>query len=159
LRETFKEVSGAMIRIGKTVGLPAEGLTVQEFRCPMVKANWLQEAGDTLNPYDPKAMLHCGSAVANLPKVNGTGPATQPVKKSSGAGVLAVPRSAVIDTGHDKVVFVESAEMEGVFDMRRVKVGRLAGEYYPVVEGVKEGEKVVTVGAFLLDAENRLNPS
>jgi hypothetical protein len=28
-----------------------------------------------------------------------------------------------------------------------------------VVGGLKEGEKVVTVGAFLIDSENRLNPT
>ena len=37
--------------------------------------------------------------------------------------------------------------------------GQPADEWYPVVEGLEEGERVVTVGTFLVDAENRLNPT
>ena len=43
--------------------------------------------------------------------------------------------------------------------MRAVQLGPLAGDFYPVVGGLNEGEKVVTVGAFLVDSENRLNPT
>ena len=71
--------------------------------------------------------------------------------------MLAVPRTAVIDTGRNKIVYVQSAQ--GVFDMHAVKVGLPAGDYYPVLDGLDEGQTVVTVGAFLIDAENRLNPS
>lgn len=71
--------------------------------------------------------------------------------------VLAVPRSAVIDTGRNKIVYVQSAE--GVYDMHAVKLGPAAGDYYPVLGGLREGQSVVTIGAFLIDAENRLNPS
>ncbi|MCY2955369.1 MAG: efflux RND transporter periplasmic adaptor subunit [Planctomycetota bacterium] len=158
LRETFKDVSMAMIRIGKTAGLPTDAPAIQEFRCPMKKGNWLQPVGETQNPYAPTDMLRCGSAVSNLPRSTPTVlPATRPAR--SGAEVLAVPRSAVIDTGRDQIVFVESKDMQGVFDMRPVNLGPLAGDYYPVAAGLSEGDKVVTVGAFLLDAENRLNPT
>jgi hypothetical protein len=64
-------------------------------------------------------------------------------------------------------VYAESSP--GVYDMRAVKLGPPAGdvakagqvtdEFYPVVEGLEEGERVVTVGTFLVDAENRLHPS
>jgi Cu(I)/Ag(I) efflux system membrane fusion protein len=71
---------------------------------------------------------------------------------------LAIPRSAVIDTGTRKIVFVESAP--GVFDLREVTLGVLSSDdLYPVLGGLKEGDKVVTTGAFLLDSENRLNPA
>jgi membrane fusion protein, copper/silver efflux system len=69
-----------------------------------------------------------------------------------------VPRSAVIDTGTRKVVFVQTAT--GVFDARQVTVGALSSDdLYPVLSGLKEGDQVVTQGAFLLDSENRLNPA
>ena len=42
--------------------------------------------------------------------------------------------------------------------MRAVQLGPLAGEFYPVVAGLRTGDKVVTIGAFLVDSENRLNP-
>ena len=69
---------------------------------------------------------------------------------------LAVPRTAVIDTGAAKIVYVRSGD--GIFDMREVKVGPESGEDYPILSGVKEGDQVVTRGNFLVDAENRLNP-
>jgi membrane fusion protein, copper/silver efflux system len=71
--------------------------------------------------------------------------------------VLAVPESAVIDTGTRKAVYRESSA--GTFDLVEIKVGRRAGEYYPVLSGLKPGDRVATRGAFLVDAENRLNPA
>jgi hypothetical protein len=71
--------------------------------------------------------------------------------------VLAVPRSAVIDGGAKKVVFIES--MPGMFDGVEVELGPRCGEFYPVVRGLEAGQKVAVAGAFLLDAETRLNPS
>jgi hypothetical protein len=70
---------------------------------------------------------------------------------------LAVPAGAVIDTGDRKVVFVE--RMAGMFDGVEVTLGRRCGDYYPVLRGLSPGDRVVTAGAFLLDAETRLNPS
>jgi hypothetical protein len=77
--------------------------------------------------------------------------------------VPAVPDSAVIDTGNMKVVYREASP--GVFEGVLVELGpRMAvpGEqtaYYPVVRGLEAGERVVTNGAFLIDAETRLNPA
>ena len=71
--------------------------------------------------------------------------------------VLAVPESAVIDTGTRKVVYRESAP--GTFDMIEVNGRPAAGEFYPVLTGLKAGDRVATAGAFLVDAENRLNPA
>ena len=70
---------------------------------------------------------------------------------------LAIPVASVIDTGDRKVVFVE--RMPGMFDGLEVTLGARCGDYYPVVRGVSPGDRVVTAGAFLLDAETRLNPS
>jgi Cu(I)/Ag(I) efflux system membrane fusion protein len=70
---------------------------------------------------------------------------------------LTVPRSAVIDTGDRKIVYVRARP--GVFDMRAVAVAPPAGDDYAVLSGLKEGENVVTRGAFLVDAEDRLNPA
>jgi membrane fusion protein, copper/silver efflux system len=71
--------------------------------------------------------------------------------------VLAIPQSAVIDTGARRVVFVES--MLGMFDAVEVVLGPRCGDFYPVVRGVEPGQLVAVAGAFLLDAETRLNPS
>lgn len=76
--------------------------------------------------------------------------------------VLAVPEPAVIDTGALKVVYREA--LPNTFEGVRVELGpRLAdpdgATYYPVLSGVGEGDRVVTAGSFLLDAETRLNPA
>jgi hypothetical protein len=70
--------------------------------------------------------------------------------------VLAVPQSAVVDTGARKVVYIES--MPGMFDGVEVVLGPRSGDFFPVVRGLEAGQRVATAGAFLLDAETRLNP-
>jgi YHS domain-containing protein len=74
-----------------------------------------------------------------------------------GGQVLAVPESAVIDTGTRTVVYVE--RMPGMFDGVEVVLGPRCGESYPVIRGLEPGQHVATSGAFLVDAETRLNPS
>jgi membrane fusion protein, copper/silver efflux system len=71
--------------------------------------------------------------------------------------VLAVPVPAVVDGGARRVVFVEG--MSGMFDGVEVVLGPRCGDYYPVVRGIEAGQRVATAGAFLLDADTRLNPS
>jgi RND family efflux transporter MFP subunit len=155
LRESWKEISAGMIELGKNVSLPPDAPTVKVFRCPMKKANWLQLGDETANPYYGSEMYNCGSAVESLPKATQSAPTKRNIV--SGSRALSVPRSAVIDTGENTIVYVESSP--GIYDMKAVKLGPLAGEFYPVLSGLEEGERVVTVGAFLVDAENRLNPT
>lgn len=71
--------------------------------------------------------------------------------------VLAVPETAVVDTGKRKIVYVESSP--GVFDAHEVVLGPRAGIDYPVVKGLDAGMRVATAGSFLIDAETRLNPA
>ena len=100
-------------------------------------------------------MLTCGSPVEPLPRVEIVQAAVA-VQGPAGR-ILAVPRSAVIDTGRRQIVYVQSSA--GVFDMKELKLGPLAEEWYPVISGLAEGDQVATHGAFLIDAENRLNPT
>ncbi len=67
---------------------------------------------------------------------------------------LVVPESAVVDTGKRTVVFVETGK--GMYEPRMVKLGKRAEGYYQVLHGLKEGEKVVVRGTFLLDSEAQL---
>jgi Cu(I)/Ag(I) efflux system membrane fusion protein len=70
--------------------------------------------------------------------------------------VLSVPESAVIDTGTRKVVYVETKP--GVFEGREVTLGPRMGNFFPVLKGLAPGDSVAASGAFLIDAESRLNP-
>jgi Cu(I)/Ag(I) efflux system membrane fusion protein len=74
---------------------------------------------------------------------------------------LAVPATAVIDTGSRQLVYVETSP--GNYDLRAVKVGTQgevdgdgSARWVPVLDGLAAGEKVVTSGAFLIDAEAQL---
>jgi Cu(I)/Ag(I) efflux system membrane fusion protein len=69
--------------------------------------------------------------------------------------VLCVPESAVVDSGTRKVVYVES--IPGLFQGRAVVLGPRIGDRFPVISGLSQGEKVAEAGAFLIDAESRLN--
>ena len=68
---------------------------------------------------------------------------------------LSVPRSAVIDTGTRRVVYVESAP--GTFQPREVTLGATAGDRVAVLDGVKEGEKVVAAANFFIDSQAQLS--
>jgi Cu(I)/Ag(I) efflux system membrane fusion protein len=70
------------------------------------------------------------------------------------ATVLAVPDSAVLDTGTRQTVLVDRGE--GRFEPRQVKLGARADGYVAVSEGLREGEKIVTGANFLIDAESNL---
>jgi len=67
---------------------------------------------------------------------------------------IAVPASAVIDSGARQVVLV--AKGEGRFEPRAVKLGRRGDGYVEVLDGISVGEEVVTAATFLIDAESNL---
>ena len=69
------------------------------------------------------------------------------------AGVV-VPDAAVMDTGTRQVVFVDAGD--GRFEPRDVKVGLRADGRAVVVDGLRDGERVVAAANFLLDSESRL---
>jgi Cu(I)/Ag(I) efflux system membrane fusion protein len=72
-------------------------------------------------------------------------------------GVLSVPERAVIDTGREKVVYIEREP--GTFEGVEVTLGPKSQGYYAVIAGVLPGDRVAAAGAFLIDAETRLNPA
>ncbi len=69
--------------------------------------------------------------------------------------VLLIPDSAILRSGEKNTVFV--ALDGGKFDPRTVTLGPEAeGDRYQVISGLKEGERVVTSGQFMLDSESQL---
>lgn len=75
------------------------------------------------------------------------------IKQGSGRR-LAVPESAVLDSGEKQVVLV--ARGEGRYQARVVKTGVRADGYIAIVDGLEEGEDVVIAANFLLDSESNL---
>lgn len=67
---------------------------------------------------------------------------------------LLIPATAPLITGKRAVVYVELSQDDGrLFEGRIIELGPRAGEFYIVREGLLEGERVVTNGAFKIDAE------
>lgn len=68
--------------------------------------------------------------------------------------VLAVPDSALLDSGTRRVVLVEKGE--GRYEPREVKTGARADGYVEILDGLAAGESVVVTATFLIDAESNL---
>jgi Cu(I)/Ag(I) efflux system membrane fusion protein len=68
--------------------------------------------------------------------------------------VLAVPESAVLDTGSRQAVLVDKGD--GRFEPRDVKLGRHGDGYVEIRQGIAEGDAIVTSANFLIDAESNL---
>jgi len=67
---------------------------------------------------------------------------------------LVVPKEAVMDTGLRQIVFMDRGE--GRYEPASVKLGRRSQDDVEVLEGLKEGDRIVTSANFLLDAESKL---
>ncbi|OQZ02279.1 MAG: hypothetical protein B6D34_11580 [Candidatus Brocadia sp. UTAMX1] len=68
--------------------------------------------------------------------------------------VLAIPATAVLDTGIRKIVYIDKDN--GQYIGKEVALGLKAGDYYPILDGLEEGDKVVTSANFLIDSQSQL---
>ncbi|MBI3007912.1 MAG: efflux RND transporter periplasmic adaptor subunit, partial [Candidatus Omnitrophica bacterium] len=67
---------------------------------------------------------------------------------------LAVPESAVLDTGLRKIVYL--AKEGDILESREITTGQKTENYYEVLDGLNEGDTVITSGNFLIDSESKL---
>ena len=63
---------------------------------------------------------------------------------------LAIPRDAILESGERHVIFIHHGG--GKLEWRNVKLGVQAGDWVEVVEGLKEGDQIVTSANFLIDS-------
>jgi Cu(I)/Ag(I) efflux system membrane fusion protein len=77
--------------------------------------------------------------------------------------VLAVRKSAVLDTGRRQVVYRK--RKDGAYELTDIKIGPLAEgrddqdkaiNYFPILDGLKAGDEVVIQGGFLLDSQQQI---
>lgn len=68
--------------------------------------------------------------------------------------VLAVPASAIIDTGTGCIAFVHRADEH--LEPRQVSIGARTDDFWQVTQGLQAGDQVVTRALFLIDAESQL---
>lgn len=142
---------------------------IYEYELSFVKAG--QQAAVTLS-YDPSTVLtgHVSFIYPTLdPKtrtakvrfeLNNRGEMLKPdmyanveLRVSLGTK-LAIPQEAIIESGQKQVVFLHHGG--GKLEPRLIKTGVKTGEWTEVLEGLKEGEHVVTSANFLIDSESRL---
>lgn len=121
-------------------GLPAPTGAEGSYTCPMHPQILRESAGGS-----------CPLCGMDLKRVPG--------EKKSGKvdRILAIPASAVLDSGTRKLVYVEKAK--GSYESRDVTLGPKAGDVYPVLKGLQEGERVAIRGSFLLDSQAQVSGS
>ncbi|WP_109853160.1 efflux RND transporter periplasmic adaptor subunit [Aquimarina sp. AU58] len=69
---------------------------------------------------------------------------------------LIVPASAVLWTGERSVVYIKTSANEPIFEMREVVLGNATGNTYTILNGLDNGDEIVTNGAFTVDAAAQL---
>ena len=134
----------------------AAAAILQQSICPVTGAK-LGSMGDPIPVVSEGQTVYlccagCKSAIEKRPEFY-----LSRIRTVTDNGVLAVPETAVIDTGEQKIVYVEREE--GTFDGIEVKLGPKVDGFYSVISGLLPGDKVAAAGAFLIDAETRLNPA
>jgi len=86
-----------------------------------------------------------------------------PATTEAAANPLAIPLSAVLDTGRRQIAY--RATKNGNYELVELQVGLLATStdesgsttlYYPVLSGLNEGDSVVIRGGFLLDSQTQI---
>ncbi|BFU92450.1 MAG: RND transporter [Nitrospira sp.] len=76
------------------------------------------------------------------------------ILRTKAVRTLVVPKEAVLDTGLRQLVFMDRGQ--GRYEPAAVKLGRRSQDVVEVMEGLKEGDRIVTSANFLLDAESKL---
>ncbi len=67
---------------------------------------------------------------------------------------LAVPRDAIVESGERQLIFLHHGG--GKLEWRTVKLGVRTGDWVEVVEGLQEGDHIITSANFLIDSESQL---
>ena len=117
-------------------------------------------ANKFISPMHPQVIREkpgdCPICGMDLIPTSELGYASEPMPKQQ---VVTVPRDAVLMTGDNSVVYVETDP--GRFEIRRVSVGPMTDDRAVILEGMSPGETVATNGNFLIDSQMQLagNPS
>ncbi len=89
----------------------------------------------------------CGMDVVKAESIPGA------VSADIGRNPLLIPDTAVLKTGKRSIVYVRTqTDGRATFEGRVVKLGPKTGNQYIILEGLSEGESVVTNGAFKIDS-------
>ena len=73
------------------------------------------------------------------------------------SAVTTTSDTAVLSPGAQAVVYVDAGS--GHYEPRKIKTGRVGDDLVEVLQGLDAGEKVVTTGNLLIDAETQISQS
>ena len=76
--------------------------------------------------------------------------------QQNATNTVSVPATAVMWTGERSVVYIKTNPNEAVFEMREVLLDNANGDTYTIIEGLQNGDEVVTNGTFTVDAAAQL---
>lgn len=127
-----------LVKIPEARLVSPQGPAVEHYACPM-------KCEGTKTYPQPG---HCPVCQMRLEKGAG-GPV------DANDGVLAVPVTAVLDSGLRRLVYVERSA--GLYEAAEVTLGPRAGAYFPVLKGLKPGDRVAVRGGFLLDSQAQIS--
>ena len=133
---------------GQEVAITAEALPGQTLH------GHVEFIEPTTNPQTRTVPVHVHLANPGMRLVPGMFASVSFVSHSARPGIV-IPRSAVLDTGTRKIVYL--ARANGVFEAREVQVGAPAEDLFPVMNGLALGDKVVLNGNFLIDSQAHLS--
>jgi membrane fusion protein, copper/silver efflux system len=147
------EVDLPWLNLGQTVTITTPSLPGKSFdgRITFIDPNFDQATRST------KVRVELPNPIVNgrrelLHKVYAEGSV-----KMDAPALLTIPRSAVIRTGPQALVYIDQGE--GAYAQRQVTIGHHGDSLVEILSGLQAGEKVVTNGNLLIDGQAELNRS
>jgi len=142
-----------------------EVIQIEAGKCPVCKMDLIQiPRGSPFPQLGGQARAaHADGAKSPEHAEHAADATTTEVTTEVAANPLAIPASAVLDTGRRQIAY--RATKEGNYELVELQVGSLATStdeagrttlYYPVLSGLNEGDPVVVRGGFLLDSQTQI---
>ena len=114
---------------------------------PELAGKWISPMHPEIVRDEPGPCPVCGMALVSAESL-GYLPASVDASKIP----LVIPATAPLITGKRAVVYIAVDGQPGVFEGRVIELGPRAGEHYIVNSGLKEGDRIVSNGAFKIDS-------
>jgi Cu(I)/Ag(I) efflux system membrane fusion protein len=106
-----------------------------------------------VNPQEDRALVQV--ALTSRPRIASTSYLLEIISEQG--QFLSVPNEAIIDEGDRRILYVQ--QRGGDYRPQAVEIGVQGELYSQVLSGVKEGDQVVTIGSFFIDAEHKMKGS
>lgn len=135
-----------LLKLGEKVRIATKSRPGEEFVGKLV---FVDRALDPVNRTVAVRFVVPNKQRRLLPNLSASGSVEIPL-----GDVLSVPNTAVLDLGTRHIVYVQSDH--GLFVPKDVKIGQVTKHYTQILEGISQGDQIVTSGAFLVDAQRQL---